>query len=169
MRAFLQVGGEFLVASSGSKNFALYDERIGALAIVGADASAATTLLSHVKALVRTAWSNPPAHGGEIIVEILSDAKLRAEWELEVAAMRTRIAENRAALVAALVAEGAGDWSHLANGRGMFALLNLDDVQIARLRDDHAVYVVALGRLNVAGLTSTNIPVVAKAIAAVVA
>jgi aspartate/tyrosine/aromatic aminotransferase len=169
VRAFLQVGGEFLVASSGSKNFALYDERIGALAIVGADASAATTLLSHVKALVRTAWSNPPAHGGEIIVEILSDPKLRAEWELEVTAMRTRIADNRAALVAALAAAGAGDWSHLANGRGMFALLNLDDAQIARLRDDHAVYVVALGRLNVAGLTSTNIPVVAKAIAAVVA
>ena len=66
VRAFLHAGGECLVASSGSKNFALYDERIGALAIVGADASAATTLLSHVKALVRTTWSNPPAHGGEI-------------------------------------------------------------------------------------------------------
>ena len=68
-----------------------------------------------------------------------------------------------------LAAAGAGDWSHLARGRGMFALLNLDEAQVARLRDDHAVYVVALGRLNVAGLTAATIPVVAKAIAAVIA
>jgi len=168
VRSFLQAGGEFLVASSGSKNFALYDERIGALAIVGADASAATTLLSHVKALVRTTWSNPPAHGGEIIAEILFDPKLRAAWELEVDAMRTRIADTRAALVKALADAGAGDWSHLALGRVMFALLNLDEAQVARLRDEHAVYVVALGRLNVAGLTAATIPVVAKSIAAVV-
>ena len=169
VRAFLHAGGEFLVASSGSKNFALYDERIGALAIVGADANAATTLLSHVKALVRTTWSNPPAHGGEIIAEILSDPKLRLEWELEVAAMRKRIADNRASLVAALAAAGAGDWSHLTRGRGMFALLNLDDPQVARLRDEHAIYLVALGRLNVAGLTEATTPVVAQAIAAVTA
>lgn len=169
LRAFLATGDEMLVAASGSKNFALYDERIGALAIVGADASAATTLLTHAKALVRTAWSNPPAHGGEIVAEILNDAALRDAWELEVAEMRQRIAKNRVALVAALGAAGAGDWSHLADGRGMFALFNLDDAQVARLRDEHAVFVVGLGRLNIAGLTPTNLPVVAKAIASIVA
>ncbi|MEY3683760.1 MAG: hypothetical protein RIS62_470 [Chloroflexota bacterium] len=167
LRAFLATGCEVLVASSSSKNFALYNERVGSLAIVGADAAAASSLASHARMAVRTMWSNPPAHGGAIVSTILGDAALRAQWEGEVNAMRTRITESRATLAAALAAAGAGDYSHLLEHHGMFSLLGLTDDQLKRLRDDRAVYLVARGRINMAGLSAAKIPVVAKAVAAV--
>lgn len=167
LRAFLATGCELLVASSSSKNFALYNERVGSLAIIGADHAAASTIASHARMAVRTMWSNPPAHGGAIVSTILGDATLRAQWEGEVTAMRYRIKESRAAFAAALTAAGAGDFSHLMTHHGMFSLLGLTDEQLRRLRDEHAVYLVARGRINMAGLSSTKIPIVAKAVAAV--
>ena len=113
LRTFLATGCEILVAASASKNFALYDERVGALAIVAADAPAAAAILTHAKVAIRAAWSNPPGHGGEIVAEILGDDALRAQWEGEVTAMRERINGNRRAFVAALAGEGASDVSHL--------------------------------------------------------
>lgn len=166
LRAFLATGGEVLVAASASKNFALYDERVGALAIVAADPAAAAAILTHAKVAIRAAWSNPPGHGGEIVTEILGDDALRAQWELEVTAMRERINGNRRAFVAALAEAGAGDFSHLLTGRGMFSLLGLSDAQLARLRDEHAIYLVARGRINFAGLSAAKIPIVATAVAA---
>jgi len=166
LRAFLATGGEVLVAASASKNFALYDERVGALAIVAADPAAAAAILTHAKVAIRAAWSNPPGHGGEIVAEILGDDALRAQWELEVTAMRERINGNRRAFVAALAEAGAGDFSHLLTGRGMFSLLGLSDAQLARLRDEHAIYLVARGRINFAGLSAAKIPIVATAVAA---
>lgn len=166
LRAFLATGGEVLVAASASKNFALYDERVGALAIVAADPAAAAAILTHAKVAIRAAWSNPPGHGGEIVAEILGDDALRAQWELEVTAMRERINGNRRAFVAALAEAGAGDFSHLHTGRGMFSLLGLSDAQLARLRDEHAIYLVARGRINFAGLSAAKIPIVATAVAA---
>jgi aromatic-amino-acid transaminase len=118
---------------------------------------------------VRTMWSNPPAHGGAIVATILGDAALRAQWEGEVRAMRTRIAESRAAFATALTAAGAGDFSFLLKHHGMFSLLGLTDDQLKRLRDEHAVYLVARGRINMAGLSATKIPIVAKAVASVLA
>ena len=167
LRAFLATGCEVLVASSSSKNFALYNERVGSLAIIGADAAAASSIASHARMAVRTMWSNPPAHGGAIVATILGDASLRAQWEGEVTAMRTRIKESRAALATALTATGAGDFSYLLQHHGMFSLLGLTDEQLKRLRDEHAVYLVARGRINMAGLSATKIHVVAKAVAAV--
>jgi aspartate/tyrosine/aromatic aminotransferase len=117
---------------------------------------------------VRTMWSNPPAHGGAIVATILDDAALRAQWEGEVKAMRTRIQESRTAFAAALTAAGAGDFSYLLNHYGMFSLLGLTDEQLKRLRDEHAVYLVARGRINMAGLSAAKIPIVAKAVAAVI-
>jgi aspartate/tyrosine/aromatic aminotransferase len=169
LRAFLATGCEVLVASSSSKNFALYNERVGSLAIIGADAAAASSIASHARMAVRTMWSNPPAHGGAIVATILGDATLRAQWEGEVSAMRTRIADSRAAFAAALTAAGAGDFSYLLSHHGMFSLLGLTDDQLKRLRDEHAVYLVARGRINMAGLSATKIPIVAKAVAAVLA
>jgi aspartate aminotransferase len=169
LRAFLATGCEVLVASSSSKNFALYNERVGSLAIVGADADAASAIASHARMAVRTMWSNPPAHGGAIVTTILNDAALRAQWEVEVAAMRTRIQESRVAFTAALAAAGAGDFSHLVQHHGMFSLLGLTDEQLKRLRDEHAVYLVSRGRINMAGLSSAKISVVAQAVAAVIA
>lgn len=167
LRAFLATGCEVLVASSSSKNFALYNERVGSLAIVGADAAAASSLASHARMAVRTMWSNPPAHGGAIVSTILGDAALRAQWEGEVATMRSRVDESRAAFVAALAAAGAGDYSHLLEHHGMFSLLGLTDEQLRRLREEHAVYLVARGRINMAGLSRAIIPRVAAAVVAV--
>ena len=162
----MATGCEILVAASASKNFALYDERVGALAIVAEDKEAAAAILTHAKVAIRAAWSNPPGHGGEIVAEILSDDVLRAQWEGEVTAMRERINGNRRAFVAALASEGAGDFSHLLTGRGMFSLLGLNDAQLKRLRDEQAIYLVARGRINFAGLSAVKTPIVAKAVAA---
>ena len=166
--ALLERVGTMLVASSFSKNFALYDERVGALGIVGADKAETQTLLSHAKAVVRANYSNPPAHGGEIVAAILGDDALRARWVDEVATMRGRINGNRQAFVAGLQAAGApGDHEGLLRQRGMFSLLPLGEERVARLRDDYAIYVVGKGRVNVAGLTAANLGPVCKALAEV--
>ena len=167
LRAFLATGCEVLVASSSSKNFALYNERVGSLAIIGTDGAAAASIASHARMAVRTMWSNPPAHGGAIVSTILGDASLRVQWEGEVTAMRTRIKESRVTLATALTAAGAGDFSYLLQHHGMFSLLGLTDDQLKRLRDEHAVYLVARGRINMAGLSATKFPIVAKAVASV--
>jgi aspartate/tyrosine/aromatic aminotransferase len=159
---------ELLVASSFSKNFALYDERVGALSLVGATAEDAATLLTHAKFVVRSNYSNPPAHGGEIVAMVLTHPELRGAWEGEVTAMRQRIDRNRRSFVAGLEAAGAeGDHRGLLRQRGMFSLLGLSAEQVARLRSEFAVYVVGAGRVNVAGLTRSNIDRVCDAIAAV--
>jgi aspartate/tyrosine/aromatic aminotransferase len=163
-------GRELLVASSFSKNFALYAERVGALSIVGATRPEAHALLSHAKVAVRANYSNPPAHGGEIVATILLDPALRARWEDELAAMRERINGNRARFVEGLRAAGAAiDASPLLRQRGMFTLLGLTLEQVARLRTEFGVYVVGRGRVNVAGLTGRNIGPACAAIAAVLA
>ncbi len=168
LRALLERAGTLLVASSFSKNFALYDERVGALGIVGADTTETQTLLSHAKGVVRANYSNPPAHGGEIVATILGDDGLRARWVEEVATMRGRINGNRAAFVAGLQAAGApGDHEGLMLQRGMFSLLPLGEARVARLRDEYAVYVVGKGRINVAGLTAANLAPVCEALATV--
>ena len=157
-----------LVASSFSKNFALYDERVGALSIVGADVTETATLLSHAKAVIRANYSNPPAHGGEIVATVLADDELRGRWIDEVGTMRDRINGNRARFVAGLQAAGApGNHESLLRQRGMFSLLPLGEERVARLRDEFGVYVVGKGRVNVAGLTQTNLEPVCRAIAAV--
>jgi aspartate/tyrosine/aromatic aminotransferase len=160
-------GAELLVASSFSKNFSLYDERVGALSVVAATATEAATLLSHAKATVRASYSNPPAHGGEIVATILADDALRARWVDEVAAMRGRISGNRRLFVEGLRDAGAPDFSRLLGQRGMFSLLGLSVDQVRRLKEEHAVYVVGGGRVNVAGITARNLEPACRAIAAV--
>jgi aspartate/tyrosine/aromatic aminotransferase len=168
MRVLLGRGRTMLVASSFSKNFALYDERVGALSLVGADAAETTALLSHAKAVARANYSTPPAHGGEIVAAILGDEGLRARWVDEVAMMRDRINGNRRRFVAGLQAAGApGDHKGLLRQRGMFSLLPLGAARAARLRDEFAIYVVGTGRINVAGLTESNLEPVCRAVAAV--
>ena len=157
-----------LVASSFSKNFALYDERVGALSIVGADPDETATLLSHAKGVIRANYSNPPAHGGEIVATVLTDPALKAQWIDEVGMMRDRINGNRAKFVAGLAEAGApGNHDALMRQHGMFSLLPLGEERVARLRDEFGVYVVGKGRVNVAGLTERNLGPVCRAIAAV--
>lgn len=168
LRALLRRERTLLVASSFSKNFALYDERVGALSIVGADEAETATLLSHAKSVIRANYSNPPAHGGEIVATVLADDVLRARWIDEVASMRGRINGNRARFVAGLDEAGApGDHASLMRQRGMFSLLSLGAERVARLREEFGIYVVGTGRVNVAGLTEENLGPVCRAIATV--
>ncbi len=168
LRALLSRENTMLVASSFSKNFALYDERVGALSIIGADADETATLLSHAKGVIRSNYSNPPAHGGEIVATVLADAALKEQWIGEVGTMRDRINGNRERFVEGLQAAGApGNHVGLMRQRGMFSLLPLGKERVARLRDEFGVYLVGAGRVNVAGLTASNLEPVCRAIAAV--
>ena len=162
-------GLEFLVCSSYSKNFALYNERVGAITVVAANPERAASALSHLKIAIRANYSNPPAHGGDIVEVILTDAALRVQWEGDLAVMRNRILGNRASFVDALVAAGVpGNWEPIRRQRGMFALLGLSIEQVARLRDEFAIYVVGRGRINVAGLTEANREHVVRALRTVI-
>lgn len=170
MEGLIRPGAELLISTSFSKNFALYNERVGALLVVGRSEKDAAAAQSNVKIAIRSNYSNPPSHGADIVTTILGDPALRAQWEIELAGMRSRIKENRARLVDALTARRIpGDWSPIATQRGMFALLGLSLEQVARLRDEHAVYVVGRGRINVAGFTSATFGPFGDALAAVVA
>jgi aspartate/tyrosine/aromatic aminotransferase len=163
-----------LVASSMSKNFGVYSERVGALSIVGADRRMVQALASNARMAVRANYSNPPSHGGEIVALILGDPELRARWEGEVGQMRDRINTNRARLVEGLAAAGAFadapgrlDRDALLSQRGMFSLLGLSADEVSRLREESGVYVVAGGRINVVGLTGENLGRTCEAIATV--
>ncbi len=163
-------GAELLVSTSFSKTFSLYSERIGAMLVIARNATDAAAVQSHVKVAIRVNYSNPPAHGADIVRTILADPDLRVRWEAELAGMRSRINDNRRAVVEALEARSIlGDWGGIATQRGMFALLGLTTQQVARLREEHGVYVVGKGRINVAGFTPTNLDPFADALGAVVA
>ncbi len=164
--AMARPGCELLVASSFSKNFGLYNERIGALTVVAATESAAQSALSHVKQAIRANYSNPPAHGAAIVTTVLSDPDLRAEWEGEVAEMRERINTMRHLFVETLNEKGvARDFSFIARQRGMFSFSGLNAAQVQALRDRYGIYVVGGGRINVAGMTEANMDYLCAAIA----
>jgi aspartate/tyrosine/aromatic aminotransferase len=149
---------EFLVASSFSKNFGLYQDRTGALTLVAADAAQADAAFSNVEIAVRVNYSNPPAHGGLIVSAILGDAALSQQWLGELNAMREHIAGTRARFVAALQAHGVpGDFSFITRQKGMFSFSGLSDAQVKFLRERRSIYMVAGGRINVAGITAQNI------------
>ena len=155
-----------LIASSFSKNFGLYNERVGALTVVGSSADAADKALSHVKQAIRSNYSNPPAHGGCIVTTILGDAELRAEWEKEVTAMRERIMKMRTLFVDTLRDKGAPqDFSFLKEQRGMFSFSGLTKSQVETLRERYSIYIVGSGRINVAGITEANMEPLCTAIA----
>jgi aspartate/tyrosine/aromatic aminotransferase len=161
---------EMLIASSYSKNFGLYNERVGALTLVAATPDAAETALSHIKRVVRANYSNPPAHGGAIVATVLADTALRAQWEGEVAAMRDRINGMRHLFVESLQEKGVTqDFSFIAHQRGMFSFSGLTPLQVDELRTKHGIYIVVNGgRINVAGMTEGNMEQLCDAIAAVI-
>ncbi|MEZ9237414.1 amino acid aminotransferase [Shewanella sp. 10N.286.52.A9] len=159
---------ELLVANSFSKNFGLYNERIGAITVVAANEETAQKSFSQIKKTIRATYSNPPAHGGLIVSTILSDETLRQEWEVELAEMRQRIAEMRVLFVETLKSEGVKqDFSFISRQNGMFSFSGLSKEQVNRLKDEFGVYIVGSGRISVAGMTKQNIPVICKAIAQV--
>ena len=168
IRTFLKYNKEILVASSFSKNFGLYNERIGALTVVSADKETADRVFSQVKIAVRANISNPPAHGAKIVTTVLSCPELRAQWEQEVAEMRDRIKEMRELFVSKLAALGSSvDFSFINTQYGMFSFSGLSPEQVATLKKDYGIYMVGNGRISVAGITTSNIDALCKAISEV--
>ncbi|MFM2483978.1 amino acid aminotransferase [Celerinatantimonas yamalensis] len=165
LRIFAQSHQEMLIASSFSKNFGLYNERVGAATIVAHDHNVATVAFSQVKAVIRANYSNPPSHGAAIVTTILEDSQLAAQWHVEVAQMRERIQTMRALFVKKLQENGATtDFSFIEGQNGMFSFSGLNKTQVERLRDEFGVYIVGSGRINVAGMTEHNIDALCKAI-----
>ena len=159
---------EMLVASSYSKNFGLYCERVGVLTAVGKDATSAEVILSQLKSTIRSNYSNPPSHGAAIVHCILSDEDLRNEWESELADMRNRIADMRDMFVAKMTEYSPDrDFSFIKKQNGMFSFSGLTGEQVDRLRNEFSIYIVRSGRINVAGITSANVDRLCKSIAAV--
>ncbi len=170
VRMFGASGLQFLVSSSFSKSFSLYGERIGALSIVTADRAESARVLSQVKRVVRTNYSNPPTHGGAVVASVLNSPELRQMWEDELAGMRDRIRQMRHALVAKLAEAGVRqDFSFVTRQRGMFSYTGLSAGQVERIKDEFGIYAVSTGRICLAALNSGNIDYVAKAIASVAA
>lgn len=168
LRALTQSVRELLICSSFSKNFGLYNERTGALTVVSDNADVTAAVASQVKVTIRTNYSNPPAHGGAIVATILSDADLRRHWEAEVADMRDRINGMRKLFVDEMKQRCPGrDFDFINHQNGMFSFSGLTQDQVQSLRDDYAVYIVGSGRINVAGMTESNMPALCDAIAAV--
>ena len=169
VRLFAGAGIDFLVSSSFSKSFSLYGERVGALSVVAQDTEEAARLLSQLKRLVRTNYSNPPVHGSSVVATVLASSALRARWEQELADMRDRIRAMRTGLVERLAQRGVKrDFGFVARQRGMFSYSGLTSAQVDRLRDEFGIYAVSTGRICLAALNSRNIDYVADAIAAVI-
>ena len=165
---FAAAGIDFFVASSFSKNFALYNERTGALTVVSPTAAESAVAMSHVKKIIRVNYSNPPAHGGLAARTVLSDEGLYAGWIEEVAQMRERIKQMRTAFVEGLKQRGVEqDFSYIVEQRGMFSFSGLTDEAVEWLKQEKSIYIVKGGRINVAGLTSANIDYVCDAVAEV--
>jgi aromatic-amino-acid transaminase len=165
VRRFADAGGPLLVSNSFSKSFSLYGERVGALSMVAASSEEAARVLSQLKRVIRTNYSNPPLHGGQVVATVLSTPDLRALWEDELAGMRVRIREMRDLLVAKLAEKAPGrDFSFVRDQRGMFSYSGLTKPQAEALRTAHSVYVVDTGRICVAALNKMNIDKVVDAI-----
>jgi aromatic-amino-acid transaminase len=167
VRRFAAAGGALLVSNSFSKSFSLYGERVGALSVVAASAEEAGRVMSQLKRVVRTNYSNPPLHGGKVVATVLSTPELRQLWEEELAGMRVRIKEMRGELVRKLKEKAPGrDFEFVREQVGMFSYSGLTKEQVGKLRDE-SIYAVDTGRICVAALNSKNIDLVIDAIAKV--
>ncbi|HZF83408.1 MAG TPA: amino acid aminotransferase, partial [Burkholderiaceae bacterium] len=166
---FVAAGLNFFVATSFSKSFSLYGERVGALSVLCADKDEAARVLSQLKIMIRTNYSNPPTHGGAVVAAVLGNPELRALWEKELGEMRVRIKAMRQKLVDGLKAAGVKqDMGFITSQIGMFSYSGLSKDQMVRLRSEFGVYGTDTGRMCVAALNSKNIDYVCQAIAKVV-
>ena len=169
VRRFAAANIPMFIASSFSKSFSLYGERIGALTIVAGNADEAVRVLSQLKRVIRTNYSNPPTHGGQAVAMTLTSPELRKVWEGELAQMRVRIKDMRRALVDALKTRvPARDFDFVLAQRGMFSYSGLTKDEVMRLRAEFSIYTIDTGRICVAALNTRNIGYVADAIAKVI-
>ncbi|WP_294612598.1 amino acid aminotransferase [uncultured Gilliamella sp.] len=157
LRLFANSQPELLIASSYSKNFGLYNERVGAFTLIAANTDIADRAFSQVKTIIRANYSNPPAHGAKIVSYILNSPELKEEWIDELTGMRQRIHRMRQLFVKTLQEKGANqDFSFIAKQNGMFSFSGLSEEQVLKLRNDYGIYIVNSGRINVAGMTLDN-------------
>lgn len=165
VRLFAESGLSFLVSSSFSKSFGLYGERVGALSIVTESSEVAARVLSQVKRVIRTNYSNPPTHGASVVGDVLASPELNRLWQEELGQMRMRIRSMRQAFVSKLTDKGAPrDFSFVTRQRGMFSYSGLNADQVERLKNDFGIYAVSTGRICVAALNDSNIDLVTQAI-----
>ncbi|BBE08648.1 aromatic amino acid aminotransferase [Mycoavidus cysteinexigens] len=165
VRLFAEAGINSFIANSFSKSFSLYGERVGALSVITSSEAETLRVLSQLKLVIRTTYSNPPTHGGAIVAAILNKPELRALWEQELSEMRERILSMRGNLVAKLKQYGANrDFEFVNRQRGMFSYSGLSAQHVERLRTEFGIYAVSTGRICVAALNTRNIETVAQAI-----
>jgi aromatic-amino-acid transaminase len=168
VRRFAQAGGPVFVSNSFSKSFSFYGERVGALSVVTSSVDEAARVLSQLKRVIRTNYSNPPTHGSQIVATVLTTPDWRALWETELAGMRDRIRAMRQQLMEKLVARVPGtDFAYVTRQRGMFSYSGLSRDAVTVLREKYGVYAVDTGRICVAALNTRNIDYVADSIASV--
>ena len=168
VQQFVASGLDFFVSTSFSKSFSLYGERVGALSVVCESKDEAQRVLSQLKIVIRTNYSNPPTHGAQVVATVLDTPALRQQWEDELAGMRVRIKQMRTLLVEKLAAAGVKqDFSFVTAQRGMFSYSGLSAEQMQRLRSEFGVYGVDSGRICVAALNTKNIDYVVASIAKV--
>ncbi len=166
VRNFAAAGLELLICSSFSKNFGLYNERVGALTLLSASADEGERALSQLKVTIRSNYSNPPSHGGAIVSTVLSDPELASLWVSEVDGMRARIAKMRTLFVETLKQKGVKqDFSFIASQKGMFSFAGITPEQVDQLKDKHSIYAVRSGRINVAGMREATMARLCSAIA----
>ncbi|SFW50104.1 amino acid aminotransferase [Pseudomonas sp. NFACC04-2] len=169
VRLFAESGLTFFASSSFSKSFSLYGERVGALSIVSESKEESARVLSQVKRVIRTNYSNPPTHGASIVAAVLNSPELRAQWEAELGEMRLRIRGMRDQMVDMLAkAAPQHDFSFVARQSGMFSYSGLTVEQVTRLRNEFGIYALDTGRICVAALNQNNIDAVTKAIVQVI-
>ena len=166
LKVLSETGCDMFVASSFSKNFGLYRERVGALTLVSQSREAADIALSHAMITIRTNFSNPPAHGSAIVTAVLEDPELRAKWDNEVREMRDRINKMRKRFVDTLERKGVRrDFSFIARQKGMFSFSGLSPDHVDQLRERYSIYIVKTGgRINVAGMTEENMEYLCQSI-----
>jgi aromatic-amino-acid transaminase len=168
-RLFGEAMSPVFLSSSFSKSFSLYGERVGALSVVAGSAEESVRVLSQLKRTVRTNYSNPPTHGGQIVATVLGSPQLTNLWDRELGAMRDRIKAMRKALADGIQKRVPGsDWSFVLRQRGLFSYSGLTKEQVRRLREDNSIYAIDSGRLCVAALNSKNVDYVADSIAKII-
>jgi len=168
VRRFVDDGHTIALCQSYSKNMGLYGERVGAFTLLTSDNAEAEAVASQLKIIIRPMYSNPPINGARLVAKVLSDDGIRAHWESDVKVMAHRITDMRAGLHSHLKCLGSShDWSHIVSQIGMFCFTGLNEAQVDALRTDHSIYMTRDGRISMAGVASTNVEYIARAIHAV--
>ena len=166
IRNFVAAGHEAIVCNSFSKNFGLYGERVGGITAISKTKEAATAMQSQIKLMIRTMYSNPPLHGASIVDTILNDDDLRANWITELSEIRERIIQLRSDFVSQLTERlPSRDFNYINLQRGMFSFSGLTKEQVDQLQTEHSIYALGSGRINIAGINSSNMKQLCDAIA----